>query len=344
MSIRQRWASLLSETTRYAQHYQRRQSIQIIRTFHSRPHRCQTSNIRQNYKNPYFAQSNHHHLIQIVRKLATSTTTTSSSSQSSASVNSSQISQQQIITNETIRVDTTTNSSSPIPPVSSSSLTRREFYRLLSRELFWSFFLIIQFCGLMFFIRHYFYDLMACVGPSMMPTMNASGDLVLTQRFYKNIQRGDVIVAISPNNPQHLICKRIIGLSGDPIFVNDRKLIIPAGHIWVQGDNLNNSSDSRMYGPLPIALIKGKVIAKIWPSLKFVESTMKFKQVNDEDQQLNENPIMKTRNNSESLSESEELLLAWQKRVKPSIRILPIESNSEQISNSGTNDKPLIDQ
>ena len=40
---------------------------------------------------------------------------------------------------------------------------------------------------------------------------------------------------------------------------------VPLGHCWVLGDNLPESRDSRMYGPIPLALIKGKVIARVYP-------------------------------------------------------------------------------
>lgn len=40
---------------------------------------------------------------------------------------------------------------------------------------------------------------------------------------------------------------------------------IPEGHCWVEGDNLPDSRDSREYGPVPLALVRGKVLAKVWP-------------------------------------------------------------------------------
>lgn len=42
---------------------------------------------------------------------------------------------------------------------------------------------------------------------------------------------------------------------------------VPEGHCWVTGDNLYASRDSRMLGPIPLALVRGKVIAKLspWP-------------------------------------------------------------------------------
>ena len=40
---------------------------------------------------------------------------------------------------------------------------------------------------------------------------------------------------------------------------------MPDGHIWVEGDNSTNSSDSRHYGPVPASLVLGKVLLRIWP-------------------------------------------------------------------------------
>lgn len=40
---------------------------------------------------------------------------------------------------------------------------------------------------------------------------------------------------------------------------------MPEGHCWILGDNLPFSRDSRFYGPLPLALVQGKVIAKVFP-------------------------------------------------------------------------------
>ncbi|KAL3915321.1 MAG: hypothetical protein SGILL_005709 [Bacillariaceae sp.] len=39
----------------------------------------------------------------------------------------------------------------------------------------------------------------------------------------------------------------------------------PDGHLCVEGDNPWNSNDSRNYGPIPAALIVGRVICRIWP-------------------------------------------------------------------------------
>ncbi|KDN47343.1 LexA/Signal peptidase, partial [Tilletiaria anomala UBC 951] len=117
-------------------------------------------------------------------------------------------------------------------------------------------------------------------GSSMLPTLAASGDQVLhvrwplynfTQRIKRTntygLELGDLVVATSPMNPSKTVCKRVVGLPGDTILVDPRKdapsITVPRGHVFLCGDNLNNSTDSRHYGPVPIGLIRGKVVARV---------------------------------------------------------------------------------
>jgi len=66
-----------------------------------------------------------------------------------------------------------------------------------------------------------------------------------------------------------MMCKRVLAKEGEEVYVDprhsDAKLQVPQGHIWLQGDNMVNSMDSRMFGPVPRGLVKGKVVMKLFP-------------------------------------------------------------------------------
>lgn len=49
------------------------------------------------------------------------------------------------------------------------------------------------------------------------------------------------------------------------VTIGHEHMIIPKGHVWLLGDNPEESIDSRHYGPVPIGLIQGKAICKILP-------------------------------------------------------------------------------
>lgn len=104
-------------------------------------------------------------------------------------------------------------------------------------------------------------------------------------RFWTQVSSGvsvgDVVVVQHPDR-RGTICKRVLGLPGDMVvappssmrrrrqrrgsFSNEGQLlVIPDGHIWIEGDNTMNSADSRNYGPIPAAMIVGRVLCRVWP-------------------------------------------------------------------------------
>lgn len=119
------------------------------------------------------------------------------------------------------------------------------------------------------------------------------------------LRLGDLVVATSPSDPSRTVCKRILGMPGDTVLLDPRDHIsesalqlaahfeagshvmpylrmhtgrtvtVPPGHVWLTGDNLANSTDSRHYGPVPMALIKGRVMARLYPSMHWYGSALK---------------------------------------------------------------------
>lgn len=42
-------------------------------------------------------------------------------------------------------------------------------------------------------------------------------------------------------------------------------IVVPRGHVWVEGDNPANSLDSREFGPIPLGLIRSRAVIRLWP-------------------------------------------------------------------------------
>lgn len=113
----------------------------------------------------------------------------------------------------------------------------------------------------------------------MLPTIRVMGDIILQEnlctwrrhRLVPPLHRGDVVTYVLPHDPSMHGCKRIVGLAGDVVCVDPsgmrgeqargEMVTVPKGHLWVQGDNAANSNDSRDFGPLPLGLVRGRVLA-----------------------------------------------------------------------------------
>jgi signal peptidase I len=126
-------------------------------------------------------------------------------------------------------------------------------------------------------------------GFSMRPTLQDGEYILVNKLAYKlgEPQRGDIVVFKFPVNPEEDLIKRVIGLPGDTISVQDGVLsingvvvdepyinappayngtwIVEEGDLFVLGDNRNDSRDSHQWGLLPIENVIGRAVLIYWP-------------------------------------------------------------------------------
>ncbi len=137
-------------------------------------------------------------------------------------------------------------------------------------------------------IRLYLFAPYEVHGTSMSPTLNGDELLVVNKWIYhlKEPEYGDIIVFHTDETKDFI--KRIIGLPGDRIKIEDGKLyrngqvlnetyingrmegtfdevLVPAGHLFVLGDNRNNSKDSRVIGTISMRDVVGRADMVILP-------------------------------------------------------------------------------
>ena len=140
-------------------------------------------------------------------------------------------------------------------------------------------------------VLHLFFVQISVVrGHSMEPCLH-DGDRLVIDRLacsLSGIDRFDVVVLRNPRDQTVDYVKRVIGLPGDHVRLVDgdlivngervreffgpihddattREVVVPAGSLWVLGDNRPVSCDSREFGLVDIDLVRGTVRARFWP-------------------------------------------------------------------------------
>lgn len=106
------------------------------------------------------------------------------------------------------------------------------------------------------FLYHNFFTLSVVRGQSMEPTFR-DGQTILVGKgglLFGPIKRGDVVVFRWEGN---LLVKRVIALPGE---VSPDGTRVPYNYLYVVGDNLEVSEDSRTFGPIPLNVVIGKVL------------------------------------------------------------------------------------
>lgn len=134
------------------------------------------------------------------------------------------------------------------------------------------------------------------VGVAMAPALN-DGDRIVIEKNPQKLERGDIVVFYVPWEQDFSYIKRIIGLPYETVevregkfFVNGKPLDEPyidpkldetkrssppvtlaEDRYYVAGDNRDNSSDSRFWGPLDRKLIYGKYLKKYYDAGRNLE-------------------------------------------------------------------------
>ncbi len=139
------------------------------------------------------------------------------------------------------------------------------------------------------------------------------GDAAASAWPQRAVRRGDVVVFKFPQNPGRDFIKRCVGLPGDQIELRDKTLhingeavdesgyvfhadartypsslflpddyrlrdnfgtyTVPENHLFVLGDNRDNSNDSRFWGPVPMSHVKGRALLIYWSFSSEIEHT-----------------------------------------------------------------------
>mmetsp|Transcript_13582 Transcript_13582/g.15228 ORF Transcript_13582/g.15228 Transcript_13582/m.15228 type:complete len:117 (+) Transcript_13582:158-508(+) len=108
----------------------------------------------------------------------------------------------------------------------------------------------------------------------MEPALDSRDNIVFVNimrwKIFHRLNRDDIIVASNPFKPGYQIVKRVLYLPGETAVSKSRQgdnisVEIPENHVWVEGDNKNNSRDSREFGPISMNLVQGVVTHRLWP-------------------------------------------------------------------------------
>jgi signal peptidase I len=133
-----------------------------------------------------------------------------------------------------------------------------------------------------------------------METTIMSGDTVFSEKisyYSRSPERGDIVTFADPEIAGRTLIKRVVATEGQTVDLRDGQVYVdgvalsepytggkpsyelqtalsasisypytvPAGCVWVMGDNRTNSQDSRHFGAIPTSTVTGRAVAVYWP-------------------------------------------------------------------------------
>ncbi len=149
---------------------------------------------------------------------------------------------------------------------------------------------------LMFLVFRFAFQNYRVDGHSMLPTLQDQQYILVNRAAYlfRPPERGDVIIFDYPVDPKQVYIKRIVGIPGDHVQVDQEGAVtingtrlhepyvsqttnpyqptdmkLEADEYFVLGDNRGDSSDSRVWGPVPRQNIVGEAWFVYWPLSDF---------------------------------------------------------------------------
>jgi signal peptidase I len=142
------------------------------------------------------------------------------------------------------------------------------------------------------FIIIFLYQPVKVEGTSMMPSLDDQERIFINKFVYRlePIERGDIVVFRYPRDLSKSYIKRVIGMAGDhvriddgAVYVNGRRImepyvpilyadlrsypeiVVPQHSYFLLGDHRTMSDDSRDFGPVSEEFIYGKAVFGYWP-------------------------------------------------------------------------------
>jgi signal peptidase I len=142
------------------------------------------------------------------------------------------------------------------------------------------------------FIIIFLYQPVKVEGTSMMPSLEDQERIFVNKFVYRlePIERGDIVVFRYPRDPSKSYIKRVIGMAGDRIRIDDGQVyvngqaldesyvppeytdsrrypesVVPPHSYFVLGDHRSMSNDSRDFGSVNQSFIYGKAVFGYWP-------------------------------------------------------------------------------